>query len=121
MEQQEESACQYRRCKRRGFDAWVGNITWSRKWQPTPVFLPGKSMEREVWWATVHGVPKRWPRLSMDTGWGGAAYVPYIYVGFPGHKILGLHLIFLNVLNILPFFFCHEVSKSDHKLNFFSF
>ena len=36
---------------------------------------------------------------------GGAAYVPYIYVGFPGHKILGLHLIFLNVLNILPFFF----------------
>ena len=21
---------------------WVGNILWSRKWQPTPVFLPGK-------------------------------------------------------------------------------
>ena len=24
------------------FDPWVGKIPWSRKWQPTPVFLPGK-------------------------------------------------------------------------------
>ena len=23
------------------FDPWVGKIPWSRKWQPTPVFLPG--------------------------------------------------------------------------------
>ena len=22
---------------------WVGKIPWRRKWQPTPVFLPGKS------------------------------------------------------------------------------
>ena len=21
---------------------WVGKMPWSRKWQPTPVFLPGK-------------------------------------------------------------------------------
>jgi len=26
-----------------GFDPWVGKISWRRKWQPTPVFLPGKS------------------------------------------------------------------------------
>ena len=38
-----ESTCQYRRCKRQGFDPWVGKIPWSRKWQPTPVSLPGKS------------------------------------------------------------------------------
>ena len=25
------------------FDPWVGMIRWSRKWQPTPVFLPGES------------------------------------------------------------------------------
>ena len=24
-------------------DPWVGKIPWRRKWQPTPVFLPGKS------------------------------------------------------------------------------
>ena len=23
------------------FDTWVGKIPWKRKWQPTPVFLPG--------------------------------------------------------------------------------
>ena len=24
------------------FDPWVGKIPWRRKWQPTPVLLPGK-------------------------------------------------------------------------------
>ena len=28
--------------KRSGFDFWVGEIHWRRKWQHTPVFLPGK-------------------------------------------------------------------------------
>ena len=37
-----ESACQFRRCKRHRFDSWVRKIPWSRKWQPTPVFLPEK-------------------------------------------------------------------------------
>ena len=36
----EESACQGRRHR---FDPWVGKIPWRRKWQPTPVFLPGES------------------------------------------------------------------------------
>ena len=26
-----------------GFDPWVGKIPWRRKWQSTPVLLPGKS------------------------------------------------------------------------------
>ena len=38
-----ESACQSRRCRRHRFDPWVSKILWSRKWQPTPVFLPVKS------------------------------------------------------------------------------
>ena len=37
-----ESTCQCRRHRRCGFDPWVGKIPWGRKWQPTPVFLPGK-------------------------------------------------------------------------------
>ena len=32
-----------RQCRRCGFDLWVGTIPWRRKWQPVPVFLPGKS------------------------------------------------------------------------------
>ena len=38
-----ESACQCRRHKRCRFDPWVRNIPWKRKWQPSPLFLPGKS------------------------------------------------------------------------------
>ena len=38
-----ESACQCQRHKRCRFDPWVGKIPWSRKWQPIPVFLPGKA------------------------------------------------------------------------------
>ena len=34
----EESACQYKRNRRPGFDPWVGKIPWRRKWQATPVF-----------------------------------------------------------------------------------
>ena len=30
-------------CGRSRFDPWVRKIPWRRKWQPTPVFLPGKS------------------------------------------------------------------------------
>ena len=28
---------------RDGLDLWVGKFPWRRAWQPTPVFLPGKS------------------------------------------------------------------------------
>ena len=35
-----EFACH---CRRRRFDPWVRKIPWRRKWEPTPVFLPGKS------------------------------------------------------------------------------
>ena len=33
-------------CGRPGFNPWVGEIPWRRKWQPTPVFLPRKSQGR---------------------------------------------------------------------------
>ena len=38
-----ELACQWRRSRRPRFDPWIGRIPWSREWQPTPIFLPGKS------------------------------------------------------------------------------
>jgi len=33
-----------------------GGFHWRRKWLPIPVFLPGDSMDRGAWRATVHGV-----------------------------------------------------------------
>ena len=37
-----EFSLQYRRCRRCGFNPWVREIPWRRKWQPTPVLLPGE-------------------------------------------------------------------------------
>ena len=51
-----ESACQYRRREGLGFDPWVGKTPWSRKWQPTSVFLPRK----------LHGLRS----LAENSPWG---------------------------------------------------
>ena len=55
------SACQ---CRRHGFDPCVGKIPQRRKWQPTPIFLPGESHGRRAWQATVHGGHKSQTWLS---------------------------------------------------------
>ena len=55
-----ESACQCKRSNGHRFNPWVGKIPWRRKWEPTPVFLPGKSHgQRSLLGYTVHGIPKR--------------------------------------------------------------
>ena len=38
-----ESSCHCRRSKTHRFEPWVGKSLWSRKWQLTSLFLPGKS------------------------------------------------------------------------------
>ena len=40
-----EPACQ---CRRHRFNPWVGEIPWRRKWQSTPVFLPGESHGQRI-------------------------------------------------------------------------
>ena len=45
-----------------GFNPWVRKIPWRRKWQPTPVFLPGKS---HGWRSLVGYSP--WGRKESDT------------------------------------------------------
>ena len=44
-----------------GFNPWVGKIPWRRKWQPTPVLLPGKS---HGWRSLVGYSP--WGRKELD-------------------------------------------------------
>ena len=41
-----ESACQCRRCRRRGFSPWIGKIPWRRKQETTPIFFLEKSHEQ---------------------------------------------------------------------------
>ena len=46
------------------FNPWVGKMPWRRPWQPTPVFLPGESMDRGARRAMVHRVAESWTRLK---------------------------------------------------------
>ena len=48
--------------KRRWFDPWVGKIPWRRKWQPTPIFLPGKFYGQR----SLEGY-SAWGRKESDT------------------------------------------------------
>ena len=49
-------------CRRPGFKPWVGKIPWRRKWQPIPVFLPGKFHGRR----SLAGYSP-WGRKESDT------------------------------------------------------
>ena len=60
-----DPACQCRR-QRHQFSAWVGKIPWRWAWQPTPVFLPGKSHGQRSQVATVHGVAESWTRQMTN-------------------------------------------------------
>ena len=59
-------------------------IHWRRKWQSTPVFLPGESQNRGAWWAAISGVAQSWTRrkpLSSSS------------ICFEQHLIRGLHFL----------------------------
>ena len=55
---------------------------WRRKWQPTPVFLPGESQGRGAWWAAVYRVAQsrtqlKWLSSSSSMhllGWGTSIF-----------------------------------------------
>ena len=82
-------------CRRPGFYPLVGKITWRRKWQPTPVFLPGKSHGQK---RLVHGVAKSWTRLSNSISifyWQPyKAVYNFSYLGW--HCLKQLKFFFLN-------------------------
>ena len=62
-------------CGRPGFNLWVRKIPWRRKWQPTPVLLPGKF---HGWRNLVDYSP--WGRKESDTTeWLPLLCVFYIY------------------------------------------
>ena len=64
-----EPTCQCRKHKRRGFDPWVGNISWRRARQPTPVFLPGESHgQRSLAGHSPHRATQSWMHWSNLAG-----------------------------------------------------
>ena len=51
-------------------------IHWRRKWQPTPVFLPGESQDRGAWWAAVYGVTQSRTQLKRLSS--SSSYICYL-------------------------------------------
>ena len=62
-----ESTWQCRRPRRHRFNPWVGKILWRRAWQPTPVFLPGKSQgQRSLEAYSPRGHKRVGPNLGLN-------------------------------------------------------
>ena len=52
------------------FDTWVRKIPWRRKWQPTPVFLPGESHGQRSLVSFSPDSPLQSPSHGVDLWWG---------------------------------------------------
>ena len=63
-----EPTCQCRRCKRQGFDSWVGKIPLEKEMQLSPVFLPEESHgQRSVACKRVAPFASPWSDKESDT------------------------------------------------------
>ena len=63
---------------------------WRRKWQPTPLFLPGESQGCGAWWAAIYGVAQgqTWlKQISSSSSSSSSSSVCLMYWGAP---ILGV-------------------------------
>ena len=67
MAQQEIVCLQSRRHRRCRFNPGVRKIPWRRRWQSTPVFLPGKFLRQRSLAGYIHGVATSWTQLSTYT------------------------------------------------------
>ena len=120
-----ESICQ---CRRWGFNLWVGKIPWRRKWQPTSVFLPGKSHGHR----SLAGNSLR-DRKELDTIWqlksNNKQYVRQFLLCFSSpsfsqslsgfhltHKWIKFSCLLTGILKPTSPILAHFVSLHCHKL-----
>ena len=106
-----ESVCQRRRY---GFDPWVRKIPWRRKWQPTPVFLHGKSHgERSLkgYSPQSHKESDTTERAHMHAlQWHCQNSYETTFISFVKNKLFST---FTNVnLNM----WAHDLAKSTHLI-----
>ena len=71
-----------------GFNSWVRKIPWRKKWQPTPVFLPGKSHgQRSLAGYSSRGCRSQTQLLS-DTEVELVDHMVILFVIFWGNTVL---------------------------------
>ena len=96
-------------CRRLRFDSWVRKIPWRRKWQPTPVLLPGESHgQRSLAGYSPWGHKSR-TRLKLFSGWYLQLYISafllanlFIYcTEFPEFFLISLLYLYNSILFML--------------------
>ena len=96
-----ESACQ---CRRHRFNPWIGKIHQKRKWQPTLLFLPGKSHGQR----RIAGYSPQSCKESDIHMLGEMGYLQRTYVS--------CYLLFLSLSECVPLAQSYRIKKSIVKL-----
>ena len=81
---------QCRRPKRYGFDPWVRKTPWSKEWQPTPIFLPGKFEGQR----SLVGCSSWGRRVRHNYTHGHSLHFLTTYYAQALHRILCTHSLF---------------------------
>ena len=69
------------RCRRPGLHPWVRKIPWRRKWQPTPVFLPGEAHRKSLAGYSLWG-----KRVRCDWVTNTYTFFLHVYTSMPVHS-----------------------------------
>ena len=73
---------------------------WRRKWQPTPVFLPGECQGRVAWWAAIYGVAQSWTRLKWLSSSSSASVIWFLLKFMHAYTFLP-RVVFLQILTVI--------------------
>ena len=93
-------------CRRCRFHAWFRKSLWRRKWQPTPIFLPGKSRGQR----SLSGY-NPWGCKESDTPeWLSMCIIPYL------DKKMSLG--YYNLCKLCPYFHVRVLQGKKKKSTF---
>ena len=81
---------------------------WRRKWQPTPVFLPGDSQGQRSLVAAVYGVAQSWTRLKRLRSSRGEALAAWNYFSCCFSRTS--EELTICFMSIMPFLQCRHSS-----------
>ena len=103
--------------RRPGFNPWVGKIPWRREWQPTAMFLPGKShQQRSLAGYSLWGcrVGHNWATYRFVIVW---IIVYILYVSFWSSHCIQYCLHILLRMKNKTFVWKYVLSRLTHPLS----